>query len=294
MIIVTGATGQLGRVIIEKLVERVPAGQVGASVRDLEKAGSLTALGVTVRQADFDNPQSLRQAFDGATQILIVSSNAAAYGGNPLAQHRSAIEAARDAGAKRIVYTSHMAASGTSAFPPMLDHAATEDMLRQSGLAWTSLRNGFYGMSGIGLMGDAMQTGVLEAPADGKVSWTAHADLGEAAAIILANEGRYDGPTPPLTGSQALDLADLANIASDLLGRPVRRQVITDDALRSKMTARGSPPRIADVVLGLYNASRKREFAAVDPTLQRLLGRPAIGMRDLIASKVGNQNTSGS
>jgi len=135
MFIVTGATGHLGRAIVETLVHRVPANQVGASVRDPEKAADLEALGVRVRHGDFDDPDSLRHAFEGAAQVLIVSSNARASGGDPLAQHRSAIKAARAVGAGRIVYTSHMAASATSAFPPMLDHAATEDMLRRSGLA---------------------------------------------------------------------------------------------------------------------------------------------------------------
>jgi len=288
MIVVTGATGHLGRAIVEALVDRVPASQVGVSVRDLAKAADLQALGIRVRQGDFDDPQSLQQAFEGASQVLVVSSNARAYGGDTLTQHRSAIEAARAAGAVRIVYTSHIAASGSSAFPPMLDHHATEEMLRQSGLAWTALRNGFYAASGIALMGDVLETSVLEAPADGKVSWTAHADLAEAAAVILADEGRYDGPTPPLTGSQSLDLADLAQLASELLDRPVRRQVLSDEDLRAKMAARGAPGSVADMVLGLYRASRNGEFATVDPTLERLLARRPITMHDLIAEKVGS------
>lgn len=286
MIIVTGATGQLGRLIVEKLVERVPADQVGVSVRDPEKAADLRALGVRVRRGDFDDPASLGHAFEDATQVLIVSSNAGAAGGDPLAQHRTAIDAARAAGARRIVYTSHMAASASSAFPPMRDHAATEAMLGDSGMAWTALRHGFYAASGIALMGDGMQTGLVEAPADGKVSWTAHVDLAEAAAIILANEGQYDGPTPPLTSSQALDLADLVRLASEVLGSPVRRETPTDDDLRSKMAARGAPGRAADMALGLYVASRNGEFVAVDPTLERLLGRRPTLMRDLIAQTV--------
>ncbi|MCE9576392.1 MAG: NAD(P)H-binding protein [Deltaproteobacteria bacterium] len=283
MIIDTGATGQLGRAIVEKLIERVPASGVGVSVRDVAKAAPLAAAGVRVRSGDFDQPEALRHAFEGATQVLIVSSNARAYGGDTLAQHRTAIAAARAAGARRIVYTSHMAASAASAFPPMLDHAATEAMLAESWLAWTALRNGFYAASGLALMGDALTTGVLEAPADGAVSWTAHADLAEAAAIVLADEGRYDGPTPPLTGSQALDLAAIASIASEL-GRPVRRVVISDDDLRARMAAHGAPAPRAAIALGLYHASRRGEFAAVDPTLARLLGRAPVTMRDLLAA----------
>ena len=286
MIIVTGATGQLGRGIVERLVERVPAGGVGVSVRDPGKAADLAALGVRVRRGDFDDPQSLAHAFGGATQVLVVSSNAAAYGGDPLAQHRAAIDAARAAGAGRVVYTSHMAAGDASAFPPMHTHAATEAMLAGSGLAWTALRNGFYAASGIAFMGDALQTGVLDAPADGAVSWTAHADLAEAAAVVLADEGRYDGPTPPLTGPEALDFADLAALASDVRGRPVRREVIADDELRARMAARGAPPHAAEIALGFYVASRAGEFARVDPTLEQLLGRRPTPMRDTLANSI--------
>lgn len=103
----------------------------------------------------------------------------------------------------------------------MLDHATTEHMLREFGLAWTALRHGFYDVSDIRLMGDALETGVIEAPEDGMVAWTAHADLAEAAAIILTN----DGPTSPVTGLEALDLSNLAGIASELLNRPVRREL---------------------------------------------------------------------
>ena len=287
MIIVTGATGQLGRGIVEQLVQRVPAGQVGVSVRDPAKAADLAALGVRVRRGDFEAPDSLEHAFEGATQVLLVSSNGAAQGRDPIAQHRTAIEAARAAGARRVVYTSHMGVGEASAFPPMRDHHATEGLLRQSGLAWTSLRNGFYAASGVMLMGDARRTGVIEAPADGKVSWTAHADLAEVAAILLAKEGQYEGPTPPLTASQALDLADLAGLASEVLGRPVRRQTIADEELRARMTARGVPARVVDISLGLYAASRAGEFSAVDPTLERLLGRRPTSMREVIAQPPG-------
>ena len=284
MIIVTGATGHLGRAIVEQLVGRLAADQVGVSVRDPSKASDLAALGVRVRRGDFAEPASLTHAFEGATQVLVVSSNAAAHGGDPLAQHRAAIEAARAAGARRVVYTSHMGASATSLFPPMLDHAATEAMLGESGLAWTSLRNGFYASSGLALAGDGWKTGVIEAPADGKVSWATHADLAAAAAIVLTSEGRFDGPTPPLTGAEALDLADLAALGSELLGRPVRRQVLTDDEQQARMSARGAPPGAVRLVLGLYRASRAGEFAAVDPTLAQLLGRRPTPVRDLLAS----------
>ncbi|WP_257446658.1 SDR family oxidoreductase [Archangium lipolyticum] len=286
MIVVTGATGQLGRLIVEKLVTRVPVDRVAVSVRDVQNAEDLAARGVRVRRGDFTEPKSLAHAFEGASQVLIVSSNAAAHGGDPLAQHRSAIDAARSAGARRIVYTSHMAASRSSAFPPMLDHAATEQMLGESGLAWTALRNGFYAASGMFLLERGLKAGVLEAPADGKVSWTTHSDLAEAAAVILANEGQYDGPTPSLTAGQALDFGELCDIASSVLGRPIRRSIVSEEEMRAKLTASGMPAPVVAISLGLYRASRNGEFAAVEPTLRKLLGRAPTSMREVIAEKL--------
>jgi NAD(P)H dehydrogenase (quinone) len=289
MIVITGATGQLGRLIVEKLAGRIPVHQIGVSVRDRKKATDLEALGVRVRSGDFSDSASLKYAFEGATQVLIVSSNARASGGDPVAQHRSAIDAARSAGVRRIVYTSHMAVSASSAFPPMHDHHATEEMLRQSGLEWTALRNGFYGASGLAMMGDARTSGSLLAPEDGKVSWTAHADLAEAAAIILASEGKYDGPTPPLVGSEALDFTDIARIASELQALPVQRQVLRDDEMLARMAARGLPEGAQRFALGFFVASRNGEFATADRTLEQMLCRAPLGMRDLLARQIGKE-----
>jgi len=287
MFVITGATGQLGRLIVQKLGTQVPATDIGVSVRDPEKAKDLAALGVRVRRGDFSEPAGLAHAFEGVTQLLLVSSNAAATGGDPLAQHRAAINAARTAGVKRIIYTSHMAASSTSAFPPMLDHAATEQMLHESGIAWTALRHGFYAQSALWLMEEAFKTGVLEAPTDGKVSWTAREDLAEVDVTIL-KDGRYEGPTPALTAPQTLDLGDLAAIAAKLQGKPMSRQIIGDDEFRAKMAAGGMPAGAVKHSLGFFLASRRGEFSAVGPTLEQLLRRSPISMQTLITEKIHN------
>ena len=284
MIVVTGASGQLGRLIVNHLLQGLPADRIGVSVRDVAKADDLQALGVRVKEADFAEPEGLEAAFEGAEQVLIVSSNARSYGGDPLSQHRAAIDAARAVSARRIVYTSHMGASASSLFPPMLDHAATEMMLRECGVAWTALRNGFYAASGIALLGDAKQTGLVEAPADGPVSWTSHDDLAAAAAAVLLNEGRFEGPTPPLTGAEALNLADLAALAQIAWRRSVERSTITDDEFSRRLAARGLPSRAADIAVGLYKASRDGEFSRVDPTLAHLLGRPPVSMQTCLES----------
>jgi NAD(P)H dehydrogenase (quinone) len=285
MIILSGATGKLGRLILKELSSRVPANQLGVSVRDPKKAADLVSMGVRVRQGDFANPNSLHHAFEGATQLLIVSSNARASGGDPLAHHRNAITAAKVIGARRIVYTSHMAASLTSAFPPARDHAATEAMLAESGLAWTALRHGFYAESALMMNGEGLKSGIIEAPADGKVCWTTHADLAEADAIVLANEGCFDGPTPPLTAAQAIDLGEFAAVASDVFGRPISRRLLPDDEFRAKMIARGAPEGAATFALGLYIAARNGEFAIVDSQLQTMLGRMPTSMHQLLAAQ---------
>jgi NAD(P)H dehydrogenase (quinone) len=118
------------------------------------------------------------------------------------------------------------------------------------------------------------------------VSWTAHADLAEAAAIILAQESKYDGPTPPLTGAHALNFSDLAKIAADVMGKPFQRKVITDDELKARVAARGAPESVARIALGFFIASRNGEFAAVDPTLGHLLGRPLTSMQDIMLEKM--------
>jgi uncharacterized protein YbjT (DUF2867 family) len=166
-----------------------------------------------------------------------------------------------------------MAASATSQFPPMRNHAATEDLLAACGLAWTSLRNGFYAASALMFFSDPEE---VAAPADGPVAWTAHADLAEAAAILLATPGRFEGPTPPLTASAALDLADLATL------RGLPRVTVPDDAFRAGLVAHGAPPARIDITMGLFLASRAGEFAAVDPTLAQLIGRAPITMQTVL------------
>ena len=284
MIIVTGATGRLGQAIVERLLELVPADQVGVSVRDPEKAHAFKEQGMRVRKGDFADPESLNHAFEGASQVLIISTNSA--GDGAVQQHRNAIEGAKAAGAQRVLYTSHMGAHSASLFPPMRDHAATEEILKTSGVAFTSLRNGFYADSGFWLMGDALKTGKIVAPKDGPVSWTTHADLAEAAVIALTQGGRLDGVTPPLTASEALDLDAIAGVVSGLTGRDITRVAVTNEAYRANMIARGTPETWADMSMGLFAASRKSEFAAVDPALESLLGRPPVSMQDFIGSRL--------
>jgi uncharacterized protein YbjT (DUF2867 family) len=189
--------------------------------------------------------------------------------------HTAAIDAAARAGARRILYTSHQAAAPGSLFAPMPDHAATERYLAGTGVAYTALRNGFYATSLPWMLGEALRTGEIVAPADGPVSWTMHEDLAEAAAMILAGEATFDGPTPPLTAPRALDLQDVAGLLSEISGRPIRRVVADDDEYAARMVEAGVPAVRAQMTLGMYRAARRGEFATTAPDLEKLLGRSA-------------------
>lgn len=283
MIVITGATGALNGATVDHLLERVPAGDVVVAVRDPAKAGRFADRGVTVRHGDYAAPASLPAAFAGADQLLLVSSSDP--GADAVSLHRAAIDAAVAAGVGRILYTSHQGAAPDSPFGPGRDHAATEALLAGSGVAWTSLRNGFYTHSLAWLAGPWHETGVITVPADGPVSWTAREDAAEAAAVILASDGAYDGPTT-LTASAAPTFADVARIASELTGRPVERVVVDPDEWVAAQLAAGRPEAVARFTLGMYQAAAAGFFAGTDPLLATLLGREPRTVRDVLAEPV--------
>ncbi|MEU9283369.1 NmrA family NAD(P)-binding protein [Streptomyces sp. NPDC048275] len=284
MLIVTGATGRLGELIVNCLLERVPADRIGVSVRDVSKAADLAERGVRVRAGDFTEPGSLKHAFEGAERVLVVS--AAIRGGGALTANSAAIDAAREAGAQRILYTSHQAASPTSLFPPQKVHAATEEHLKQQGVPYTALRNGFYASTLGSYIGAALETGTLAVPQDGLVSWTAHEDLAEVAAVALTEEGALEGITPPLTAAHTLDFADVAEILSRITGRTIARVVMDDNEWTSTAVASGMPRPAAEFALTMFAASRNGEFNVTDPTLEATIGHPAKTVHEVLEAVV--------
>ena len=282
MIIVTGATGALNGATVEHLLKLVPADRIGVSVRDVTKAQHLADRGVRVRRGSYDDPAALLDSFEGAEQVLLVSSNDA--DADQVSLHRVGIEAAVAAGARRILYTSHQHTAPVSPFFPAEHHNQTEALLAGSGTAWTSLRNGFYAHTLDWLLGPWRETGTIAAPADGPVSWTDRGDEAEAAAVILAGPRPFDGPVT-LTADAAVTFGDIAGTASELTGRDIRRVVVDDDAWVAGLMAHGTPEPMARLLLGTFLAAREGRFAGVDPLLGDLLGRKPRTVRDLLAER---------
>ena len=271
MIVVTGATGHYGRKVIEGLSRGVPSSSLGVSVRNPDKAADLVAKGIRVEKASFAEPATLAAAFDGAEQVLLVSANA--LGGEAIRLHANAIQAAKDAGVKRILYTSHQAASHASKVAFARDHAATEDLLRASGVPFVSLRNGFYAESSLYQLGGMQATGKLVLPADGPVSWTLRDDLAEAAVVALTDTSLFDGVTAPLTASRTYTFAEIARLASSSLGSDITLEMTSKESYRQAAIQRGFPEAMAGMLLSMFEAISDGEFDVVDPTLQRVLMR---------------------
>ncbi|MFG6404120.1 NAD(P)H-binding protein [Microbacterium sp. P04] len=281
MIVITGATGALNGATVDHLLERLPAGGITVAVRDPAKAQRFVDLGVAVRRADYADPTSLPAAFEGADQLLLVSSSDPAA--DAVALHRTAIDAATAAGVGRILYTSHQGAASDSPFRPARDHAATEALLAETGIPWTALRNGFYAHTLGWLVGPWRETGVITVPGDGPVSWTARADAAEAAAVVLAAGGGYDGPVT-LTAAAAPTFVDVAAMASELAGRPVEVAVVDPERWVADQVAAGTPEGATRFTLGIFLAAEGGFFAGTDPTLGQLLGREPLTARDVLAA----------
>lgn len=281
MIIVTGATGALNGATVDHLLQHVPPSEIVVVARDVIKAERFVRLGVEVRQGDYADAASLPAAYEGADQLLLVSSNDPAA--DTVALHGDAIRAAASAGVGRILYTSHQAAAPDNPFHPGAVHFATEQLLAASGVPWTSLRNGFYAHSLQWLAGPWRETGTIAVPGDGPVSWTAREDVAEAAATILLSDRPFDGPTT-LTAPAAPTFTELAATASEVAGRSVTFTPLTEDEWLAAQAAAGAPERMSGFLLGFYRAAQAGYFAGTDPLLGELLGRTPRTAEDALVS----------
>jgi len=283
LIVVLGATGRLGGAVVEELLSRLPATELGVSTRQPDKLRSLAERGVTVRRGDYDDQASLEAAFSGADRLLLVS--APKQGAAAVEAHKRAIDAARAAGVQHIFYTSHVGADALSPFRPAVGHAATEVLLRDSGIPFTALRNGFYADTPIRLLREATRTGELAVPADAPISWTTHADLAPGIAALLTDPS-CEVSAVNLTASAAATMAELVELASKVTGQTIRHTVIGDRDYYNRLLAAGVPEIGATTTLGIFRAARQRHLAIVDPALTDLIGRPATTVHQLLEQEL--------
>lgn len=279
-VVVTGATGHLGRLVVEALLERgLPAGEITATGRDTAKLADLAERGVTTARADFDDPESLRVAFAGADTLLLVSGSEV---GKRTPQHRNAIEAAKEAGVGHLVYTSVLRADrSTLALAP--EHKATEEILADSGLPHTLLRNGFYNEVYLNQLEQAREHGaVLGSAGQGRVSSAARLDYAEAAAVVLLDPAEHTGAVHELVGDQAWTYADLAADIGEVLGREVAYNDLSEQDHRSTLVGAGLDQVTAGFVVGIDTGIREGQLWAEPGLLAKLIGRPTTPIVDTL------------
>ena len=278
-IAITGATGQLGRLVVASLKARVPAGDILALVRDPAKAADL---GVPARVADYTRPETLGPALQGVDTLLLISGNEV---GQRLPQHRAVIEAAKAAGVKRIAYTSILRAD-TSPLVLADEHRATEALLKASGVAYTLLRNGWYAENYAGAIQGALATGALVGGAgQGKISAAARADYAQAAAVVLATDG-HENKTYELAGDTAFTMAELAAEISAKAGKTIPYNDLPEAEYAKILKGLGLPAAFAAILAQSDVGASRGGLFDDGHQLSGLIGRPTTPISALVANLV--------
>jgi NAD(P)H dehydrogenase (quinone) len=272
MILVTGATGQLGQIVIEKLSKKIPTNQIAALVRDANKAEHLIAKGVNVSIGDYHNVESLLAAFQGVEKLLLISSNDF---NNRFGQHKNAIDAAVKAGVKHVFYTGvTMNNINSSPLKPLLEeHYLTEDYLKASGLSYTFLQNSLYAEVIPMFLGEnVVETGVFFPAGEGKVAFALREDLGEATANILVSEG-HENQTYNLTGSEIISFAEVAAILSELSEKAVTYINPENEVFEGALKQFGLPEPIIQMSVMFAAGIKNNDFNKTYDSLEKFLGR---------------------
>ncbi|MES2093822.1 MAG: SDR family oxidoreductase [Actinomycetota bacterium] len=270
-IVVTGATGQLGRLIIERLIARGTAPtDIIAAGRNAERLASVASLGVTTASIDLATPATLDAAFAGSDTLMLVSGSEV---GQRVPQHLNAIAAAKRTGITRIIYTSAPHAD-TSALILAPDHKATEEALRDSGIAFTALRNNWYSENYAGALAQAAASGTYaDSTRGGLVASASRIDFADAAAAVLTTPG-HENATYELAGDVAWDGAQLAAAMSEVLGAPVAYESLTPEAHVAALTAAGLDAETVGFLVALDQNIHDGLLAETTGDLSRLIGRP--------------------
>lgn len=280
-LLVTGASGQLGRRVVELLLEK-NTGPIVAVTRKPEGLADLAKRGVEVRRADFDDESSLGPAFRGAGRALLVSTDALDRPGHRIEQQVRAVRALEAAGVEHIVYTSlpNPVGSPVSIAP---DHAETEAALSASKLDFTILRNNLYADLLLFTLPQAVASGTLvDARGTGRVAYVTREDCARAAAAALADRSSKGRKTLDVTGDASLDSAEIARIVSELTGKPVRHQSVPREALERGMIEHGLPPQVAQLYASFDTAIEKGLLASATDTVERLTGAKPSTVRSFL------------
>ncbi|MGW0502464.1 SDR family oxidoreductase [Micromonospora sp. NPDC003241] len=276
-IVVTGATGHLGRLIVTSLLDRgVPAGQIVALGRDTGRLADLAGRGVTVRQADYDDPESLRTAFAGAEKLMFVSGSEV---GRRVAQHRNVVAAATEAGVGLVVYTS-IPKADTSSLILATEHRATEQEIVASGLPYVLLRNSWYLENYLPQLPTYLEHGVAGAAGDGRISAAARADFAEAAAVVLTGEGHTNRVYE--LGGPAFTLGQLAAEVSRQSGREVGYLDLPVEKYVEVLVGAGLPQGYAEVLADADRGAAEGELYVEGDDLATLIGRPPVTLAEAI------------
>ncbi|HET7800509.1 MAG TPA: SDR family oxidoreductase [Humibacillus xanthopallidus] len=274
-LLVTGASGHLGHLVVDSLLERgVPASDVVVIARTPESVADLAERGVEVRRADYDDRASLDAALAGVDRMLFVSGSAV---GQRIAQHTNVIEAAKAAGVGFVAYTS-ITRADASDLVLAAEHRATEELLAASGLPYALLRNSWYLENYTGQVGTALEHGVvLGAAGTGRVSAATRADYADAAAVVLAGEG-HEGQVYELGGDDAFTLGEYAAALSRVAGREIAYRDLSVDDYTAALVAAGLPQGYAAVLADGDRGLAEGALFTDSGDLSRLIGRPTTGL----------------
>jgi NAD(P)H dehydrogenase (quinone) len=282
-IAITGASGQLGRLTAEALLEKLTPSDVVLVTRSPEAITDLAARGADVRHADFEDPASLVGAFDGVERLLLIS---ASFFRVRVPQHRAAIDAAVAAGVRSVAYTGGANPSHSNPAVAMQDHRETEEALVASGLEWTFLRNGIYADSLLNGADAVIAAGRLVTnAAEGRTAYVARADCAAAAAAVLIGEG-HERKAYDITSRDALSPADVAALLSELSGRPVEPAYVSDKEWIATMVEHaGMPEALAQDIATFGIAARWGYLGAVSTTVRDLTGREPVAVRAVLEAR---------
>ncbi|WP_342381048.1 SDR family oxidoreductase [Myxococcus stipitatus] len=270
-LLVTGASGQLGRRVVELLLES-HHGPLIVTTRAPAKLADLAARGVIVRKADFDDAASLDAAFAGAQRLLLISTDALDVPGRRITQHQNAVDAARRAGVRHIVYTSLTRPEPDSPVTIAKDHWATEQSLEKSGLGFTVLRNNFYADLLLHSLPRAVATGQLvAATGTGATAFVTREDCARVAVAALVSA--FDGKrTLDVTGPAAVSHEELARLVSKLTGRPVQYLAVDAASLTAGMVSHGLPAPLAEAIASFDVAVAEGRMDKPSPAVAELTG----------------------